>query len=202
MGSRASKISSRDTLEHDEEVRDLESQLIPSDVKRRPDSWTVKQLALIPVALISLVILFFALNTGLAYFLGGVPTIAHTNSDALINGSSVQPQSERENTIIGGLTSDNGRPINPLLRVDTRGKRIPRPEDLLKHTGSSAKRPPAKGARPATEMSTDFLGARSAIHAGSWYSDKPAELKRQLDGFLNEVAEPTEAARVRAIIVP
>eukprot|EP01083_Nonionella_stella_P044500 119788_1 len=51
-------------------------------------------------------------------------------------------------------------------------------------------------------MSTDFLGARSAIHAGSWYSDKPAELKRQLDAFLNEVAEPTEAARVRAIIVP
>eukprot|EP01083_Nonionella_stella_P294861 1002163_1 len=50
-------------------------------------------------------------------------------------------------------------------------------------------------------MSTD-LCARQATHAGSWYSDEPTELAKELDVHLNEVLAESTETRVRAIIVP
>eukprot|EP01083_Nonionella_stella_P101677 288460_1 len=50
-------------------------------------------------------------------------------------------------------------------------------------------------------MSTD-LCARQATHAGSWYSDEPTELAKELDAHLNEVLAESTETRVRAIIVP
>jgi hypothetical protein len=59
------------------------------------------------------------------------------------------------------------------------------------------------------------MSIRAATHAGSWYSDDPAELDRELTGFLARVPaqvrgigadpgapEPVPVAGARAIIAP
>eukprot|EP01083_Nonionella_stella_P034551 94573_1 len=79
MGLFASKSSSDDALEHDVD-RDLESQPISPDVKRRPttpfDSWTAKHLSVLTVALI-LLLIPFVYNATLDYFResGMTPTL-------------------------------------------------------------------------------------------------------------------------------
>lgn len=52
-------------------------------------------------------------------------------------------------------------------------------------------------------MSNGAIGGgpvRKASHAGSWYSDNPKELSKQLDGWLNQVNLAHGPAR--AIIAP